>query len=176
MHNATVLFQLHTDIDARVSAIRAHRPDWPCSKGCDHCCHQLAAVPRLTATEWDVLKQGLQLLDASRLQEICRAVAALPEAAQGPVVCPMLERESGDVHGVVEGLHGRRPRRDGARDDVLEGTAQGELVVGHVHEGSPLVSSDGAASTCRRVASARLDWLVTVPVEIPRIRAVSATE
>ena len=95
MHNATVLFQLHTDIDARVSAIRAHRPDWPCSKGCDHCCRQLAAVPQLTATEWDVLKQGLQLLDARRQQEIRRAVAALSEAAPGPVVCPMLERESG---------------------------------------------------------------------------------
>ena len=95
MHNATVLFQLHTDIDARVSAIRAHRPDWPCSKGCDHCCRHLAAVPQLTATEWDVLKQGLQLLDARRLQEIRRAVAALSDAAPGAVVCPMLERESG---------------------------------------------------------------------------------
>ena len=95
MHNASALFQLHIDVDARVSAFRAHRPDWPCSKGCDNCCRQLAAVPRLTAKEWDVLKQGLQLLDASRLQEIRRAVAALPEAAQGPVVCPMLERESG---------------------------------------------------------------------------------
>ena len=95
MHNATALFQLHTEVDARVSAIRAHRPDWPCSKGCDNCCRQLAAVPRLTATEWDVLKQGLQLLNASRLQEIRRAVAALPEATPGPVVCPMLERESG---------------------------------------------------------------------------------
>ena len=95
MHNASALFQLHIDVDARVSAIRAHRPDWPCSKGCDNCCRQLAAVPQLTATEWSVLQQGLQLLDARRLQEIRRAVAALSDAAPGAVVCPMLERESG---------------------------------------------------------------------------------
>ena len=95
MHKASALFQIHLDVDTRVGAIRAQHPDWPCSKGCDHCCRQLAAVPRLTATEWDVLQQGLQLLDASRLQEIRRAVAAVPEAAQGPIVCLMLERESG---------------------------------------------------------------------------------
>jgi len=41
-----------------------------------------------------VLKQGLEMLDASRLQAIRRAVAALQDAA-APVVCPMLDLESG---------------------------------------------------------------------------------
>ena len=95
MHKASALFQLHLDVDARVGAIRARHPDWPCSKGCDNCCRQLAAVPRLTATEWEMLKQGLQLLDASRLQQIRCTVAALNDAAGAPVMCPMLERESG---------------------------------------------------------------------------------
>lgn len=94
MHNLIPLLQLHTDVDTRVSGIRAAHPDWPCSKGCDRCCRQLADVPRLTETEWTLLKQGLEMLDASRLQAIRRAVAALQDAA-APVVCPMLELESG---------------------------------------------------------------------------------
>jgi hypothetical protein len=40
--------RLHADIDARVQSIRESTPDWPCAKGCDHCCHRLADIPSLS--------------------------------------------------------------------------------------------------------------------------------
>ncbi len=88
------LFQLHDDIDARVRAIRAERPDWLCCKGCADCCRRLADMPRLAAAEWELLREGLAALPAERLEEIRRAVAALAERPAGPLVCPMLDQES----------------------------------------------------------------------------------
>ena len=53
MHPTAALIQLHDDIDQRVGMIRAGQPDWLCAKGCDTCCRRLAAVPQLTAGEWE---------------------------------------------------------------------------------------------------------------------------
>ena len=91
----TTLTQLHTDIDARVQAIRAGRPEWPCAKGCDSCCRRLAEVPQLTAAEWRLLQQGLALLTPQRRDEISRNVAALRDQRSRPVVCPLLDAASG---------------------------------------------------------------------------------
>jgi hypothetical protein len=38
---------LHADIDTRVTNIRKNTADWPCAKGCDTCCRQLANLPQL---------------------------------------------------------------------------------------------------------------------------------
>lgn len=92
---STSLHQLHAQIDARTNAIRSTHPDWPCSKGCDLCCRQLAAVPQLSATEWTLLQQGLQQLPADQLAIIRQRVAALAENAQAPITCPLLDRASG---------------------------------------------------------------------------------
>lgn len=103
------LLPLHQDIDARVRDIRQSHPDWPCAKGCDNCCRQLAEMPRLTAAEWQLLRTGLAALPAERLREIGQAIAAIEldnpgEHAQHaggnarpprPVVCPLLDRASG---------------------------------------------------------------------------------
>ena len=71
----STLAQLHLEIAARAQVIRDGRPDWQCAKGCDGCCRQLAAEPRLTVAEWDLLCQGLAGLPAGRLQDIRAAVA-----------------------------------------------------------------------------------------------------
>lgn len=89
------LLRLHADIDARVSAIRQTHPDWQCARGCATCCRQLADIPRLTAAEWALLKQGLATLAPHRLAEIRRKVADLANAPSRPVVCPMLDELEG---------------------------------------------------------------------------------
>jgi len=89
------LLQLHADIDARVQSVREDRADWPCAKGCDNCCRQLADVPQLTETEWSLLREGLAALSAARLAEIRAEIAALSVERSRPVTCPLLDRSSG---------------------------------------------------------------------------------
>lgn len=92
------LFQLHTDIDARVQGIRKNRPDWLCGKGCDGCCRRLADVPRLSAAEWALLREGLAALSPERLAEIRAAMRTMAvAAAEGAraLVCPLLDHASG---------------------------------------------------------------------------------
>jgi Fe-S-cluster containining protein len=97
IHSPTMstLSLLLVDIDARVHAIRSDRPDWPCTKGCDGCCRRLAEVPRLTAAEWRLLRDGLAALPPQRLREISRNVAALASlpAIVEPraIACPLLD-------------------------------------------------------------------------------------
>ncbi|MDO8958906.1 MAG: YkgJ family cysteine cluster protein [Rhodocyclaceae bacterium] len=91
----TALTELHDDIEARVAAVRAHRPDWLCGKGCDSCCRRLADVPQLTAAEWDLLRAGLAALPPQRQKEICRAMAALAGQPARAVVCPLLDQATG---------------------------------------------------------------------------------
>ncbi len=47
----SALTQLHADIDRRVQTVRDGTSEWPCAKGCDRCCHQLADIPTLTRAE-----------------------------------------------------------------------------------------------------------------------------
>ena len=89
------LSRLHIEIDARVHAIRAGRPDWLCGKGCDNCCRRLAEAPQLTEAEWNLLREGLVALPSERLREISRDMAALAEQRSRPVVCPLLDHTTG---------------------------------------------------------------------------------
>lgn len=86
---------LHADIDTRVSRIREQTPDWPCAKGCDTCCRQLAEVPQLSSEEWKLLKAGLATLPAEQLAEIRRRIAELPVDRPHRVTCPMLDPATG---------------------------------------------------------------------------------
>jgi len=95
MTTASKLSELHTDIDARVQSIRAGHPDWLCGKGCDSCCKRLAEVPQLTAAEWEMLRAGLAGLAPERLREIRREIAALAGSTSRPVICPLLDRNTG---------------------------------------------------------------------------------
>jgi Fe-S-cluster containining protein len=87
--------QLHADIETRVKAIRDGHPDWLCRQGCDNCCRRLAEVPRITAEEWDWLKEGLAALPPERLREISLEIAALADQPSRPIVCPLLDRAEG---------------------------------------------------------------------------------
>ena len=100
----TLLSLLHADIDARVHAIRVDRPDWLCGKGCDNCCRRLAEVPQLTASEWDLLRQGLLTLAPLRLAEISQQVAALAGQSSRPIVCPLLDQATNACP-----VYGQRP-------------------------------------------------------------------
>ena len=88
------LFQLHAEIDARVTTIRSAQPEWLCGKGCGHCCQRLAEIPQLTITEWAWLREGLAALSAQQLHEISQNMAALTVQTTRPVICPLLDREN----------------------------------------------------------------------------------
>lgn len=89
------LSRLHQDIDARVASIRADHPEWLCGKGCDTCCRRLAAVPQLTAAEWELLRGGLAALAPEQLAFIRRNIAELTSQPTRPIVCPLLDRATG---------------------------------------------------------------------------------
>ena len=87
---------LHADIDARVTAIRATHADWPCAKGCDACCQRLAAVPQLTAGEWNALRDALAGLPADQFAQIERRIVVVSTGtARAPLTCPLLDAASG---------------------------------------------------------------------------------
>jgi Fe-S-cluster containining protein len=90
VHQAT-LDSLHADIDERARAIRQTDPDWRCRQGCAGCCKRLGAEPRLTAAEWDRLREGLEAPFAAGLDDISQRVAALTLARPGEMVCPFLD-------------------------------------------------------------------------------------
>ena len=89
------LHVLHTDIDARVGHVRQAHPDWPCAKGCDACCRQLARLPQLTASEWTLLRPALAVLPVDQLEAIRQKMQAASKQDAGPVVCPLLDEASG---------------------------------------------------------------------------------
>lgn len=89
------LSQIHADIDARVQTISDENSDWLCRMGCDDCCRRLAEIPRLTAKEWDLLKNGLTVLPTKQLLDIGRGITALAEQTSRPVICPMLNPSQG---------------------------------------------------------------------------------
>lgn len=91
----TLLKKLHRDIDTRIHTIRQDQPDWLCGKGCDTCCRRLAEIPQLTTAEWRVLQEGLGALAPAHLEEIRRKTKALPEQTSRPLICPMLDPDTG---------------------------------------------------------------------------------
>ncbi|MFT3847119.1 MAG: YkgJ family cysteine cluster protein [Propionivibrio sp.] len=96
MQTGTIaLYQLHADIDSRAQSIRENRADWPCAKGCDRCCHELAEMPQLTETEWMLLREELAALPDDQLAAIRGEIARLAEDESRPVTCPLLDRSSG---------------------------------------------------------------------------------
>ncbi len=95
MQTMETLLRLHADIEERVDSIRQDHADWLCRMGCDGCCRRLAAVPRLTEAEWELLQEGLAALPSDQLQDIGHDMSALAEQPSRPYVCPLLDRSAG---------------------------------------------------------------------------------
>lgn len=90
---------LHEEIDARVSSIVEAVPSWPCRRGCDHCCRHLAEIPRLSAAEWALLREGIDALRPDARRAVRSRLDALvghdPGAPRFDGTCPLLDREQG---------------------------------------------------------------------------------
>ncbi len=89
------LAELYVKIDQRVFAIVGEQPSWPCQKGCDSCCRHLAQVPELTASEWELLIQGIIDLDQATQAQIAQRIHALATQVPGEIICPLLNETDG---------------------------------------------------------------------------------
>jgi len=88
------LKEKYKSIDDRVAKIIEAKPDWPCSKECDECCHQLARLPQMTKAEWKLLSEEINLLDAIERQQIrSRIKTAIEDNRDNRkhLTCPMLD-------------------------------------------------------------------------------------
>jgi Fe-S-cluster containining protein len=122
---------LNDEIGARAAAIAAGAPPWPCRKGCDLCCRRLAAVPRLTAPEWELLREGIARLAPAARAEVAARIRNLDAAP--PVVCPLLDPAAGvclvyDHRPVACRTYGFYVERDGGLycRDILARVERGE--------------------------------------------------
>lgn len=89
------LTELHGAIEGRVRSIRHSRPEWPCQKGCDRCCHRLAEIPRLTEAEWILLREGMAQAPAEQRRQMESNLVRLTGQTVRPVVCPLLDEVAG---------------------------------------------------------------------------------
>jgi Fe-S-cluster containining protein len=85
-----ILQELREAADARAGAITARYPDWPCRKGCDHCCRSLARMPDISEIEWREVEAGLALLPAAARAEIDARMGAVSRT------CAFLDPLQGD--------------------------------------------------------------------------------
>lgn len=76
-------------IRARVEALEAEHPAWPCGDGCSHCCRSLPSLPRVSAPEWARLKGAIDAL-APEVQRAVLDAIGRPSVTEGRVTCPML--------------------------------------------------------------------------------------
>lgn len=84
---------LHEEIDARARGVTGGAGEWPCRKGCDACCRSLAAVPSLTAPEWELLSAAIAQLPPGVRRGVEERARNLSGAR--PVVCPLLDAAAG---------------------------------------------------------------------------------
>lgn len=97
VHEATTsrLPVIDQEVAARTESIRDGRPDWPCRKGCDHCCRHLARPPVLTRAEWIRLFVALEALPGAVRAQVHARLEAVAGREDGPVTCPFLDLEAG---------------------------------------------------------------------------------
>jgi len=81
------LYQIQEQVRARTGEIAAAHGNWPCRRGCDDCCRHLASVPRVTRDEWQLMEPALNANLRERIRESARQTR--------PVVCPLLDEDSG---------------------------------------------------------------------------------
>lgn len=99
----TQLQHLDARIGARMQAILDHQDWFPCRRGCDQCCRQLAHPPELTPGEWARIDRAIAALpDVLRTQIQEKIQALLTQIVQGTtpaaIVCPFLNDREGACH------------------------------------------------------------------------------
>jgi len=82
---------LDGEADQRAADAVAMHPDWPCRRGCDHCCRHLHAEPALTEAEW-------QRIEAVVGTEQVRQ--RLVDFAGPPYACPFLDDGACSIYDV----------------------------------------------------------------------------
>ncbi len=87
MKEMTRLYQIQEQVRTRTQEIAAAHGNWPCHKGCDDCCRHLASVPRVTHDEWLLIESALNRELRARIRDSAQQVR--------PVVCPLLDEDSG---------------------------------------------------------------------------------
>ncbi|HVW07794.1 MAG TPA: YkgJ family cysteine cluster protein [Bryobacteraceae bacterium] len=88
------LYQIQEQVRDRAANVVEAHGDWPCRKGCDDCCRHLASVPRVTREEWLPIADAIDALPATAV-EMVRARVRASAGAMRPVVCPLLDSDSG---------------------------------------------------------------------------------
>lgn len=94
MSSTNQLHVLQEQIRSRVEEITSEHANWPCRKGCDDCCRRLASVPIVTREEWRGIAAHLELLEPVTAEAIRERIRNSATASR-PVVCPMLDADSG---------------------------------------------------------------------------------
>jgi Fe-S-cluster containining protein len=88
------LIEIQRQVELRVQTTAAAHGNWPCRKGCDECCRRLAAEPRVTREEWDLIARAIDELPAEIADAARRRIRESAGKAR-PVVCPLLDAGSG---------------------------------------------------------------------------------
>jgi len=86
---------LREEVAARAEAISGSMPNWPCRKGCDNCCRNLACLPELVEAEWASVEKGLAGLDSESRRQVEARLQRLNEGDRPPHVCPFLDESIG---------------------------------------------------------------------------------
>lgn len=90
-----VLAELQEAVASRCGEIQQQRPDWPCRKGCDQCCRNLARLPELRRPEWELLEAGLAELRTDQRDAVRERLQVLSGQSGPPYACPFLDDSSG---------------------------------------------------------------------------------
>ena len=90
----TRLYQIQEAVRRRAEEIAANHASWPCRKGCDDCCRHLASVPRVTQAEWQPIAAAIDALPRPTAELVRRRIRDSASASR-PVICPLLDRDSG---------------------------------------------------------------------------------
>ncbi len=88
------LVEIQEDVRLRVEEICGAHGNWPCRKGCDECCRRLAAAPRVTEAEWTAIAGAIEAMPGDAAEEARQRIRGAA-GLERPVVCPLLDGESG---------------------------------------------------------------------------------
>ena len=88
------LYQIQSEVHGRTESISSVHGAWPCRKGCDDCCRNLAAAPRMTREEWAEITRALEAMPVELRVSIRRRIRESAHRLR-PVVCPLLDLNSG---------------------------------------------------------------------------------